>query len=187
MSDKPPRPGTVLEEYEQLPEGVHAEIIDGELHVNPQPAIPHVRSTSRLGTILGPFDLGSGGFGGWVLLDEPELRFERGDILVPDVGGWRRERMPVLPQGVGFTLPPDWVCEVLSPSTELRDRGRKMEIYAREGVKHLWFVNPRARTLEVFALHGGVWERLGLHSGDELVRAEPFEAMVLKLALLWER
>lgn len=137
VSDKPPRPGTVLEEYEQLPEGVHAELIDGELHVNPQPVTPPVRSTSRLGTIPGPFDLGSGGFGGWLLLDEPELRFERGDILVPDLAAWRRERMPELPDVVGVTLPPDWVCEVLSPSTEALDRGKKMERYARAGVRYL--------------------------------------------------
>ncbi|WP_323382465.1 Uma2 family endonuclease [Myxococcus dinghuensis] len=153
----------------------------------PNPRFPMSAPATRLGVLLGPFDLGSEGLGGWIILDEPELYLTRGDILVPDLAGWRREHMPALPRDAALTLPPDWVCEVLSPSTEVRDHGRKMEVYAREGVKHLWFVDPRIQTLEVFALRDGTWERLGSYTGDAQVRAEPFEVKNMNLHSLWGR
>jgi Uma2 family endonuclease len=185
MSDKA-RLESLYEELEGLPEGVTGEVIDGELYVSPNGAVPHSRATSRLGALLGPFDLGTEGLGGWVILVEPNLHLGANRIE-PDVAGWRRERMPVLPGSVGIELAPDWVCEVLSPSTETLDRNRKMAVYAREGVKHLWFVDPRTQTLEVYRQEGSGWTELGVHEGDAVVRAEPFEALPLKLSLLWQR
>ena len=119
------------------PPHVVAEVLFGVLYTSPRPAPRQARAASRLGgTLDGPFDRGRDGPGGWVLLDEPELHLG-GDILVPDIGGWRRERMPTFPyDATYFTLPPDWVCEVLSPSTAAIDRGDKLDIYAREGVKN---------------------------------------------------
>jgi Uma2 family endonuclease len=164
-----------------------AEIIDGELVTSPRPATPHARAASRLGMELGgPFDRGKGGPGGWLILDEPELHLHD-DVLVPDIAGWRRERMPELPETAALDLPPDWLCEVLSPGTQGRDRVEKMAAYAREGVPWVWLVDPSARTLEVFHLEGGKWVvRLGAR-GDTAVRAEPFESFELELAALWER
>jgi Uma2 family endonuclease len=135
---------------------------------------------------MGPFDRGKGGPGGWLLLLEPELHLGE-DVLVPDLAGWRRERMPLMPDTVGFTLAPDWVCEVLSPSTAVLDRVRKREVYAREGVRHLWLVEPVAQLLEVYRLEEGKWVLLGTHAGEVTVYAEPFEALGLELGALWAR
>src|SRR5579883_556917 len=127
-----------------------AEIVDGILYANPRPAAPHARSMSRLGgDLMGPFDRGKDGPGGWVILDEPELHLQ-GDVVVPDIAGWRRERMPEVPAGAYFDLAPDWVCEALSPSTAAIDRGEKMPVYLRERVAHVWLVDPAAKTHEVF-------------------------------------
>jgi Uma2 family endonuclease len=134
----------------------------------------------------GKFAAESGRPGGWILLDEPELHFH-GDILAPDLAGWRRERMPELPDAAAFELAPDWVCEVLSPSTSALDRADKLPIYAREGVRHAWLVDPIARTLEVLRLEGANWLLVGTWSGDVDVRAEPFDAIELELGVLWAR
>ena len=130
------------EDLETVPPNCVGEIVDGELYVSPHPALPQVRATSRLGMLLGrPFDLGEGGPGGWIILLKPELHLGD-DALVPDLAGWSRERMPEMPDTAAFTLAPDWVCEVLSPSTAVLDREKKMKAYAREGVSHLWLVDP---------------------------------------------
>jgi Uma2 family endonuclease len=134
----------------------------------------------------GPFDLGSGGPGGWVILDEPELHLGA-DVVVPDLAGWRRERLPGLPESAALTLAPDWVCEVISPDSHGRDRVAKMRIYGRERVSYAWLVDPIAQLLEVFRLDGVLWSRTQSASGHETLRAEPFEAVELELALLWER
>jgi Uma2 family endonuclease len=137
--------------------------------------------------LVGPFhrDPGSpAGPGGWWLLPEPELHFDA-DVLVPDWAGWRRERMPHMPSVSFFTQAPDWVCEVISPSTGRIDRGRKMKIYAREGIAHLWFVDPLAQTLEVYHLEAGRWAVVATHGGEDLVRAEPFDAVEVTLARWW--
>src|SRR5688572_5797091 len=141
-------------DLEAVPAHLVAEIINGELRTLPRPAPKHARASSRLGVRLGgPFDLGEGGPGGWSILDEPELHLGlEQDVLVPDLAGWRLERMPKLPETAYFELPPDWVCEVLSPSTEADDRVDKMPIYAREGVRHVWLIDPILQTLEVFVL-----------------------------------
>lgn len=188
MSDKPPRREASYEDLESLPPHVVGEIVGGELYVSPRPRTLHARAAGRLFRALGPFDEAPGGEGpgGWVLLPEPELHLG-GEVLVPNLAGWRRERLPELPDVVAMTLAPDWVCEVLSPSTEMLDRVRKMGSYAREGVRHLWLVHPGLRTLEVYRLDAGGWLRLGAHSGEVTVHAEPFEAQPLRLGALWER
>ncbi len=173
-------------DLEALPEHVVGEIIAGELHVSPRPASPHTVAASVLGMELGgPFHRGRGGPGGWVLLDEPELHLGQ-DVLVPDLAGWRRERMPRPPRTAAFTLAPDWVCEVLSPSTARLDRALKLPVYTREGVRHVWFLDPEVRMLEVFRLEGARYSLLGTHTSTARVRAEPFEALELELAALWD-
>jgi Uma2 family endonuclease len=162
-----------------------AQVIDGVLVTMPRPAAPHARAASTLGMdVGGPFDRGRGGPGGWHILDEPELHLGA-DIVVPDLAGWRRERMPTLPRGAFFTAAPDCLCEVLSPSTAGIDRGSKLAIYAREQVPHVWFVDPEARTLEVLTLDGPTYRLTAVHHGDARVRAEPFEAVELELGALW--
>ena len=166
-----------------------AEILDGELFVQPRPRYRHARATSRLGGDLAGFDReGSGGPGGWIILFEPELHLgPRPDKLVPDLAGWRRERMPQLPDVGATNLAPDWVCEVISEGTEVIDRTKKRRIYAREGVRHLWFVSPERMMLEIFRLEAGRWVLVDTFEGDAPVRAEPFDAIELPLGRLWER
>jgi Uma2 family endonuclease len=121
-------------------------------------------------------------------LFEPELHLGA-DILVPDLAGWRRTTMPAVANEAYFTVRPDWVCEVLSPSTERVDRGDKVRLYARAGVGHAWLVNPLQRTLEVLRLSSdkpGEWLTLGVFRDEAKVRAEPFEAFELELAVLWQ-
>jgi Uma2 family endonuclease len=179
------RLSSVFEDFLAVPEHLVAEIINGELVTHPRPAPPHARAASKLGASLdGPFDAGKGGPGGWLILDEPELHLH-GDILVPDLAGWRRVRMPTLPKASAFELAPDWACEVLSPRTAATDRADKMPIYARERVGHVWLVDPDQRTLEAYRLDGEGWRLLGTWRGDARVRVEPFEAFELELDALW--
>jgi Uma2 family endonuclease len=178
------RPAT-YEDLVKLPDNLVAEIVNGELHASPRPAPPHARAGSLIGgLIVPPFDLGRGGPGGWWILLEPELHLA-GDVLVPDWAGWRRTRMPHLPKTAYFPLAPDWVCEVLSPSTAMLDRARKLAIYARERVSHAWLIEPDAATLEVLRLENGRWTILAAHYGAEIVRAEPFDDIELELSSLW--
>ena len=166
------------------PENQVAEILDGELFLSPRPSPRHSVASSRLGAVLAPFDDNQDDPGGWWILDEPELHFG-GDVVVPDLGGWRRERMPAIPDTAFFSLAPDWVCEVLSPSTERIDRGRKLRIYAEAGVAHAWLVNPAERTLEVLRLREGAWTIVAVCSDSDTVRVEPFDAIELVLGRLW--
>lgn len=170
-----------------LPEGLTGEILDGVLHTQPRPAPAHAHSELALaGELYGPFERGLGGPGGWVLMPEPELHFVRKAVVcVPDLAGWRRERMPELPATPYFELVPDWVCEVLSPSTEAKDRRLKMPLYAHHGVRHLWLVDPLARTLEAFENADGDWRALGHWEGGETARIPPFDALALPLDRLW--
>jgi Uma2 family endonuclease len=178
------RPAT-YEDLMQVPDIMVAEIVDGELHVSPRPAPRHAHAASSLGgEIVLPYQRGRGGPGGWRILFEPELHFGR-NVLVPDLAGWRLERMPLLPKASYFSLAPDWVCEVVSPSTASLDRVKKLTIYAREEVGHAWLVDPAARTLEVLRLEAGRWTILATHAGNDVVRAEPFTDIELELAALW--
>jgi Uma2 family endonuclease len=167
-----------------------AEILDGELFTSPRPASPHALAASMLGAdLIGAFGHEGGGGtgpGGWWLLDEPELHLAE-DVLVPDLAGWRRQRMPAVPDVASFDLPPDWVCEVISPGTEGMDRGRKRRIYARAAVSYLWFLNPLVQTLEVFRLVNGAWTEVGTFVGNEPVRAPPFENVELRPVRWWLR
>jgi Uma2 family endonuclease len=179
------RPKATYEDLLEVPDTKVAEIVDGELYVSPRPAAPHALAASVLGVDLGgPFHQGRGGPGGWWIVHEPELHFGE-DVLVPDLAGWRRERLPEFPKEAFFTLAPDWVCEVLSPSTERLDRGRKLRVYAREGIGHTWFVNPIARTVEVYRRAEDGWLLAATFADDGLVRAEPFDAIELDLLPLW--
>lgn len=170
------------------PEHMVAEVIFGTLYTLPRPRSRHARASTKLGAVLdGPFDSGvGGGPGGWLILDEPELHLGE-DIVVPDLGGWRRERMPEMPDAPYFTLPPDWVCEVLSPGTAGIDRVEKMEIYARERVSHVWHVDPEQTSLEVFRLDGTDYRQTQRFRGGVRVRAEPFDAVEIDLTVLWSR
>ena len=167
------------------PEHKVAEILDGGLVLSPRPAPKHSAVASGLGMILGPpFHQGQGGPGGWWILDEPELHIGQ-HVVVPDLAGWRRERMATLPEEAFFSVAPDWVCEVLSHSTERIDRGHKLRIYAEAGVAHLWLVKESARTLEVLRLKDGAWTIVGVCVDSDVVRVHPFEAIQLELARLW--
>ena len=178
------RPAT-YEDLCQVPDHKVAEILDGELIVSPRPALRHARASSRLSGILAPpFDFGSGSPGGWWILFEPELHL-RDDVVVPDLAAWRRERLPFIPDAAYLTLAPDWVCEVISPSTERIDRSRKMRIYAREGVQHLWLLDPLVRTLEVLWLENARWVVIATHGDRDIVRVEPFDAIEIRLSPLW--
>ena len=168
-----------------VPENFVAEILGGELYASPRPAYPHAFAASALGSqIGGPFQFGVNGPDGWLVLDEPELRFQD-DVLVPDLAAWRRERLPAVSTGEYPVVAPDWVCEVLSPSTARIDRAKKLAIYAREAVRYAWLVDPFQQTLEVFGLELARWSVLATHEARARVRAEPFEAIELDLATLW--
>jgi len=183
---EPARRNATYDDILALPETQVGEILHGQLHTHPRPAPRHVRAYSALGSNLwGPFDGGHGGPGGWWILDEPELHLGK-DVVVPDIAGWRRERMPELPETAWFELPPDWVCEILSPSTARTDRALKMPIYAREAVPHLWLVDPDARTMEVYRLQEeGRWLLLQTLKEEDPVQQPPFEAVGFSLGSLW--
>ncbi len=169
-----------------LPENLVGEIIAGQLYTHPRPAPRHALAASMVGgKLCDPFAEGRGGPGGWWILDEPELHLGA-DVLVPDLAGWRRERLPALPETAWFEIPPDWVCEVLSPSTARTDRALKMPHYAGAGIPHLWLVDPDLHILEVYVLRGdGHWSLLAILEGDAEVRQPPFEAVAFSLGSLW--
>lgn len=170
-----------------LPRHLVGELINGQLHAQPRPGGSHAAAASLLGMVLGnPFHRGSGGPGGWIILDEPELHLG-GDVLVPDLAGWRRERMPQVPDTPAFELAPDWLAEILSPSTAAIDRADKLPIYARERVQHVWLIDPRIQTLEAFVLDNDRYQLLGTWRGDATLRVPPFEALELELAAIWAR
>ncbi len=173
------------EDVLRAPPNCVAELVGGELQLSPRPAGPHSAAASALSDELGPpFKRGRGGPGGWIILFEPELHLHD-NVLVPDLAGWRRERMPAVLNEPFFSLAPDWLCEVLSPSTERFDRADKLPIYASEGVNHVWLVNPLLHTLEVLRLESAKWLTLAVYSDSTLIRAEPFEAIEFDLGVLW--
>jgi Uma2 family endonuclease len=167
------------------PSGKIAQIAEGTLYVQPRPAWRHQRVAAALGNRLGPpFDDGDEGPGGWVLLPEAELHLGP-DVFVPDWAGWRRERFAVPADAPYIEIAPDWVCEILSPSTAGFDRVKKLPAYAREGVSHAWLIDSHARTLEIFRLENKRWMLVSTHSEADVVRAEPFDAIELALARFW--
>lgn len=179
----PPEP--TYADLEALPEHVRGEIIDRELLMSPRPAPRHIRSATKLASFLSrAFDDGLDGPGGWWILSEPELRL-RGECLIPDIAGWRLGTLPELPETSAFEVAPDWVCEVISPSTERLDRGRKLAAYARHRVTHVWLLNPVSRTVEILRRSADVWVLVKVHDNDDALVAEPFEAVPLEVHRLW--
>jgi Uma2 family endonuclease len=177
--------GATYEDVIAAPAMRVAELVGGDLYLSPRPAVRHANSATVLGASLNSaFHQGRSGPGGWWILFEPELHLGP-DVMVPDIAGWRRERLPELPDVVGMTLPPDWVCEVVSPSTETFDLELKLPRYAAAGVGHLWLVHPGRRTVEVFGRLDARWVLLETHGGDDIVSSPPFEATALDLAAMW--
>ena len=172
----------------EAPEHLIAEIIEGELITSPRPAPPHALAGIAISSILFErFNAPVGAadrLGGWWILYEPELHVGD-DVLVPDVAGWKRERLPAIPNAAFFDIAPDWVCEVISPSSGRIDRTRKMPIYAREHVQHLWLVDPTARTLEVYRLDADRWIVDSAHGGPDTVHVAPFDAAEVDLRRWW--
>jgi len=181
------KPAT-YEDLIALPDNLVGELVGGVLYASPRPAPRHAVASTALAEELGPpFKRGKGGPGGWWILFEPELHLGA-DAVVPDLGGWRRERMPETPVDLAyFILAPDWVAEVQSPSTAALDRGPKLAIYARERVSHVWMIEPVSQTLEVLRLDGDTYRIVKVASGADRVRAEPFDAIELDLSILWMR
>jgi len=184
MADGIKRPA-VYADLEAVPPELVAEIIDGVLRTHPRPSPRHGLSASALGArLMGLYQFDRSGPGGWVFIDEPELHLGT-DVLVPDIAGWRRERFLHVPETSYLEIVPDWVCEVLSGSTETRDRTVKMRIYGQAGIPHFWLIDPRLQILEAFSNDDGLWKKVGSWNSDDVVRAPPFEALSLNLADLW--
>jgi Uma2 family endonuclease len=178
------KPAT-YDDLRKLPETMIGELVGGELIASPRPAIPHSNVAAALtGEILGPFQRGRGGPGGWWFLYEPEVHIGH-NVLVPDLAGWRRDRLPRLPAAPFMELAPDWLCEILSPSTAGFDRIRKMPIYLREGVSHIWLIDPTARTLEAFRREGEKWVLVDSFGGSQRARIEPFDVHEIDLQDFW--
>jgi Uma2 family endonuclease len=173
------------EDLLKLPENVVGEILDGELYSSPRPTPRHGRAESAFHSrIFARYDDGISGPGGWWIMFEPEIHLGA-DVVVPDVAGWRRERMPVFPETAWLDLAPDWACEVLSPSTRRLDRLKKLPIYARERVPFTWFVDPLERTVEIFKLVGDTWQLVHVYGGDEQMAVPPFEELTIDLRTMW--
>ncbi len=173
------------DDLEKLPDHMVGEIVMGELYALPRPSPRHSKATSVLGGELGfPFQFGRNGPGGWLILFEPELRLGE-NTLVPDLAGWKKQRLPRPPETNWIEVPPDWVCEVLSRSTIRLDRLKKMPIYSEFGVSRVWLVDPAAKTLEVFKLVSGHWMLVQTAGEDQKVRAEPFQEVEIDLNNLW--
>lgn len=181
----PAIPIATYEDVLATPPHLVAEILYGRLYTHPRPAPKHARASSMLGgKLVDPFDNGERGPGGWWILDEPEIHLGE-QILVPDLAGWRRTRMPQLPDRAWFDLAPDWVCEVLSPSTARTDRSLKIPLYADHRVGHIWLVDPTLKTLECYALRDNKWLLLTTLKEDDAVRLPPFDAIEFPLGSLW--
>jgi Uma2 family endonuclease len=186
-SDFRSRTLSLYEQLMALPEGLTGEIINGQLRTQPRPAWPHSLASSRLGAdIEGPYGRGRGGPGGWWIIDEPEVHFVLDtEVMVPDIAGWRKKRMPSPPEGHKIQVVPDWVCEVFSPSTKSTDREEKMPLYAHYGVRFAWLVDPKTHTLETYKLTDFKWKPLGIFRDDDTVCVVPFDQIVIHLADLW--
>lgn len=172
-------------DIEALPAHLNGQIIDGELFVTPRPGFTHARSCSRLAAkLISAFDDGETGPGGWEIYFEPELHLGD-DVLVPDLAGWVAGRLTGNVAQASTVVPPDWICDVLSPSTQAADRILKLPIYARAGVRWAWLVHPTDHTVETFELRDGAWVVQRAWSANDLMRAVPFAALEIPLRALW--
>ena len=184
-STGPPMKHATYEDVLNAPDHMVAELLDGELILSPRPSARHASAMAAIhGTLWPRFDGGERRPSGWIVLPEPELHFGTA-VVVPDVAAWRRERLPSVPDRPWLEVAPDWVCEVLSPSTARIDRGRKLKVYAEAGVAHAWLVNPVDRTLEVLSLKDGAWMLVAAFGGSDVARIQPFEDLELVLTRLW--
>lgn len=182
---EPVKRNATYADLEAVPPHLVAEIIDGELLTHPRPSPRHGFAASALNAKLGNyFQFNGDEPNGWIFIVEPELHLEH-HVVVPDVAGWRRKRLPIVPARNSLLISPDWVCEILSASTEKRDRTIKMQIYAEAGIPHLWLIDPRQQILEAFELRAGRWLKIGAWNSDDEVRALPFDAIAFSLADLW--
>jgi Uma2 family endonuclease len=178
---------SLYEELLALPESLTGEIIGGELYTQPRPSARHALAETSLGaSLLPPFQRGKDGPGGWWIISEPEIHFVRDVVVaVPDLAGWRRERMPGLPEDHRFEIVPDWACEILSPSTAKKDRAKKLPLFAEFKVPHVWLVDPLARTLEAYSLSDKGWLLVATLTDDDPVSLPPFDAITFSLGDLW--
>jgi Uma2 family endonuclease len=176
----------IYQDIIDLPENMVGEIINGYLETHPRPAPKHAVASSSIGAeLVAPFQKGRGGPGGWWIIDEPECHLDP-HVLVPDLAGWRKQKMPALPETAWFEMAPDWICEILSPSTTRLDRIVKMPIYAGLGVTHLWLIDPLLQTLEAYQLQDSHWLLIGSYSDDQAIAIAPFDEHTFSLSDLWE-
>lgn len=173
-------------ELEALPEHLVGEIIEGVLYTSPRPRAVHSNIESLLvGDLNGPFQRGHGGPGGWWILVEPGVELPGAAEIVPDLAGWQRRRLPELPTEAPIRVVPDWVCEILSPSTRRHDQVVKRPFYARSGVSFLWEIDTETRTLTTAKLVDGHWLELGVYTEADTIRAEPFADVALSMQDWW--
>ncbi len=172
-----------------IPENMIGEIIDGELYAMPRPSPRHCNTASSLGIIIGYYyKIGmNGGIGGWWILDKPGIHFSdlKEDIMVPDISGWKKEKMPELPAETYFSVTPDWICEILSPATAAHDRKKKLPKYAKFGVSYFWIVDPANRTVEILKLKNGEYSVSAVYCEDDKMKAEPFTEILIDLKNIW--
>jgi Uma2 family endonuclease len=181
----PVRKAATYADLEAVPAPLVAEIVHGVLETHPRPLPRHAIAQAELARVVGtPFRQGGGPPGDWIFMIEPELHLGA-HVVVPDIAGWRRERLPTLPSGVGVTTAPDWICEILSPSTARLDLGPKRRIYAEAGVGHLWLLDPAIQVLDAFSLAGDRWLLAGTAVGSEPVSLPPFDAISFPLDSLF--
>lgn len=183
---EPARKAPTLADLEALPSHIKGEIIEGVLYTMTRPRGPHQRTALLIaGRLSELFDLGRGGPGGWWILPEPGIELPGTPEIAPDVAGWRRDRLPVLPEDEAIQVVPDWVCEILSPTTRRHDLLVKKPYYARVGVTHHWVVDLAARTLASYRLEAGRWVELGVYGDERDARVEPFDSVALDVAAWW--
>lgn len=174
-----------LDDLNALPRGIKGEIIEGVLYTMTRPRSPHQALGLEIGGDLkNPFGRGRGGPGGWWILPEPGIELADTPEIAPDIAGWRKERMPELPRDSAITVVPDWVCEILSPTTRRHNLLIKMPYYARIGVKHHWLVDLEARVLTAFRLDTD-WVRTGAYGDETDARIEPFADVPLDVSSWW--
>ena len=178
------KPATYAD-LEAVPPNLVAEILYGRLVTHPRPAPRHARASVALSAILAPvYQFGKPGKDGWIFMTGPELHLG-GHVAVPDLAAWRRETLSQPVTKGSIDIAPDWVCELLSPCTEVYDRGDKRAIYASAGVRHLWHLDPRPQVLEVSENQAGKWLLTDVVTADDDVKAPPFAELEFPMSLLW--
>ncbi len=197
---EPARKVYTYEDILALDEKLHAELLDGMIYIDGVPlgsVVPtvgmapaqlprHAKSQRVLGKIIGgPFDddHGDGGPGGWWIFIEVDVLLASGTVR-PDLSGWRRERLPQ-PDVRPIATRPDWVCEIISPTSIRQDRVAKRRAYAKAGIPHYWIVDPDARTLEALELQSDRWLEVGTWSEGDVARIAPFEPVEVPVGRLF--